>query len=290
VNEDNMNYKILIVDDEQNNRDIICEFLNNQGYQIYTTSEGAEALELISSERFDLYILDVYMPQMNGLELMKKIKLIDPAAVFVITTGNASIDVAMQAIRGGAFHYLTKPIVAQELYKVVETSLRYHDEMLKSLQKSPGDSHEDTENFIDTQLLRGFNPAEKTEFHEIAETHGYEPGFDIPMLDDPGSIIVVESGVISIWVGDSEVEKLHSGESWGEETFVSPSYLFTMLKAETDTRIKHYSRKKIIEYFTYKDESLTKRFTINLMTVLYLKWKKAILKIGTFTGYENNRI
>jgi CheY-like chemotaxis protein len=285
-----MSYKILVVDDEQAIRDNIQKLLEIYGYEVNTASDGTEALEKICSEKYDLYILDVLMPGMDGLELMQKIKQIDPIAVIIIVTGYSSIEGGIRAVRSGAFHYLTKPITKEELFKVIEIGIKHHEELLKNVYKSIQGLYDDVENFFDSQMLRGFSPEDKAEFHEIAEKTTYEPGLNIPLLDDPGSIIFLESGEVSIWIGETLVDRLHAGESWGEETFVSPSYLFTNLKAESEARIHHYSRKKIIEYFTYKDESLTKRFTINLMTILYLKWKKAIVKISSFTGYENNKI
>jgi CheY-like chemotaxis protein len=285
-----MSNKILVVDDEQAIRDNIKKLLEIYGYEVSTASDGIEALNIVANEKFDVYLLDVLMPGMDGLELMQKIKLVDPISVIIIITGYSSIEGGIKAVRSGAFHYLTKPITKEELFKVIDKGIKRHEELLKNIYNPTQGLSEETDNFLDSQMLRGFSSDDKAEFHEIAEIHSYEPGFNIPMLDDPGSIILIESGDISVWIGETQVDRLHKGESWGEETFVSPSYLFTSLKAESETSVEHYSRKKIIEYFTYKDESLTKRFTINLMTILYLKWKKAIVKIGNFTGYENYRI
>jgi len=283
-----MNNKLLIVDDEQDILKLIAKVLENKDYEVQTAGDGYEALDMISLERFDLYILDIFMPNMTGLELMKKIKDIDPLAVIIITTAFSSIETAMKAVRGGAFHYLTKPIVPDELFRVVETGLRQHDDMLKNILRSASGIYDDMANSLDTQMLRGFNTEDRNEFHELAETHEYKSGEEIQMQDDPGSILIIDNGDISVWLGDTKVDYIHSGESWGEESFLSINYLFTSLKAESDAIIKHFSRKKIIDFLTYKEESLTKRFTINLMTILYLKWKRSLIKISSFNGYENN--
>ncbi len=285
-----MSNKILVVDDEQEIRVIFQELLESIGYEVSTAIDGTDALNRSCMEKFDLYILDVLIPGMNGLELMQRIKMADPLAVIIIITGYFSIERGMNAVRSGAFHYLTKPVSKDELCKVVEAGLKRHEELKNNLLKPILGLSDDTDNLLDSQLLRGFNTEEKKEFHEIAKVVNYDSGTDISLFDDPGSIILIENGEISIWIGDVQVERLHPGESWGEETFMSPAYLFTSLRAESEVKVQHYSRKKIIEFFTYKDESLTKRFTINLMTILYLKWKKALVKIGSFTGYESNRI
>lgn len=283
-----MAYKILIVDDEQDIRKLIAKVLENRDFEVKTAADGIDALDMIALERFDLYILDVFMPNMSGLELMKKIKELDSLAVIIITTAFSSIEIAMKAVRGGAFHYLTKPIVPEELFRVVDTGIRQHEDMMKNILKSAPSLGDEIGNMIETQMLRGFSYEDKSEFQDIGESCSYSPGTEISMADDPGSIVLIESGNVSVWIGETQVEQIHEGESWGEESFVSPNYVFTTLKAETETRIKHFSRKKIIDFLTYKDESLTKRFTINLMTILYSKWKKAILKVGSFIGYENN--
>jgi DNA-binding response OmpR family regulator len=280
-----MCYKILVVDDEQEILTVINDLLVNHGYEISSATDGMEALNKVNMEKFDLYILDIMIPGMNGLELMHKIKQADSHAVIIIITGYPSIEGIKLAIRSGAYHYLTKPITKDELFKVVEAGLLRHEEIRKNVHKPIPGLLEEGESTMDSLLLRGFSTEEKQEFHKIAETHIYDPGYEIPMLDDLGSIILIKNGDVSVWNCDIQVESLHSGDSWGEETFISPSYLFTNLKAETEATIQHYNRGIIVDYFTYKDESLTKKFTINLVTILYLKWKKAIFKTGSFNDY-----
>ena len=119
-----MNNKILVVDDEQSIREIIRDFLTESGYQVTLAVDGLDALEKVQFELFDLYLIDIYMPRMTGLELLEKIKQIQPLAVVIISTGYSSIDVAVKAIRSGAFHYLTKPIQAEELINVVNSGLQ----------------------------------------------------------------------------------------------------------------------------------------------------------------------
>jgi CheY-like chemotaxis protein len=285
-----MSYKILVVDDEQNIREIIREFLEERGYRISIAVDGQDALDKICFEQFDLYIVDVYMPRLNGLELMKKIKQMNPLAVVIITTGYSSIEGAMKAIRGGAFHYLTKPIIAEELFKVVETGLRHYDELQRNLQKPIPGLNEEAESAFDVLMLRGFSNEAKMEFHSLADSRVYNPGDLVPLNDELGSIIIVDAGELSVWLGDTLIERLRSGESWGEETFLAPTYLFTNLRAEMETRVRYFSTRKMKEFFTYHDESLTKRFTINLMNIFYMKWKKSMVKIGMFTGYDSNRV
>ena len=119
-----MKRKILVVDDEQNIREIIKDLLEMRGYEVTTAVDGEDALEKMKFESFDLFILDVFMPRLNGLELMKKIKETLPLAVIIISTGYSSINGALNAIRNGAFHYITKPINGDELFKVVDKGIK----------------------------------------------------------------------------------------------------------------------------------------------------------------------
>ena len=84
--------KIMIVDDEQNIRDIISEFLSETGYSVAVAVDGVDALEKVQYEQYDLYIIDVYMPRMDGLELLVKLKELQPLAVVIVTTGFSSIE------------------------------------------------------------------------------------------------------------------------------------------------------------------------------------------------------
>ncbi|HCX73942.1 MAG TPA: response regulator [Candidatus Cloacimonas sp.] len=279
-----MKRKILVVDDEQNIREIIKDLLTDKDYQVTTAVDGQDALDKMQYEQFDLFILDVYMPRMDGMQLMKKIKEKYPLAVVIITTGYSSIDGAINAIRGGAFHYITKPIIGEELLNVVKRGMEHHNELTGSMPKSSEETAPG-KNFFDNIMLRNFSSEEKADFHELAVRKTYQPGEKIPLTDEPGTIILLETGTASVYISETLIENLEEGQSWGEETFIPSNRNFTTLKAKKKCVVRHYNRKNIIEFFKYHKESLLKLFMINLMNLMYLKWKKSMGKIAMFLGY-----
>src|SRR5690554_850216 len=95
--------KILVVDDEQNIRDIFQTFLQDMGYNVSSAIDGFDALDKIAKESFDLYIIDIYMPRMGGLELISRLKEMHPEAVIIVMTGYSGLDVDFRSIRQSAF-------------------------------------------------------------------------------------------------------------------------------------------------------------------------------------------
>lgn len=281
-----MKHKILVVDDEQNIREIIKDLLEMRGYEITTAVDGSDALDKMKYETFELYILDVYMPRLDGLGLMKKIKEQYPLAVIIITTGYSSINGALNAIRSGAFHYITKPINGDELFSVVEKGIKHYTDLSENVEKPIPDVDVKITDLFSSVLLRGFSDEDKQDFHELAVRKEYVANESIEHSDSEGGIILIESGDVSVFLGETIVEKLNSGNSWGEETFIPSNAIFTKLIADTDVIVKHFSRQRIIEFFNYKGESLMKRFMINLLNIMYIKWKRSLSKIGTFMGYS----
>jgi len=277
--------RILVVDDEQGIRDIIGEHLKAMGHHVVLAVDGQDALDMVEMELFDLYIIDIYMPRMDGLELMMHIKEIQPLAVVIIATGYSSIDIAVKAIRNGAFHYLAKPINAEELSKVVESGLSHSNEMEEVGGISPA-SIEISKELIDLLLLKGFTPDQQQDFHQIGTLIQYKPNEKITQDEHFGSMIWIESGRVSVQLKGTHVDTLRPGDIWGEETFISANSIFTELLVQTDASVRHFSRKKLMEFFTYQDESLIKRYMINLIQCLFGKWRKSVFKIGLYSGYS----
>lgn len=109
------NLKILVVDDEAAQRTILSGYLNRRGYSAAQASSGDEAIQIVSGNVIDIIISDYKMPDINGLELMRRIKKINPEIYFVIITAFGTIETAVSAMKEGAFDYLTKPIDLDEL-------------------------------------------------------------------------------------------------------------------------------------------------------------------------------
>jgi two-component system, cell cycle sensor histidine kinase and response regulator CckA len=115
--------QILVVDDEKRIVENISLCLQREGFKIIGARDGKEALQLFRQEKFDLVLLDLSMPQMDGYEVMEHIFEIDEDAVVVMITGNASIESAVRALKIGAWDYLKKPFEYADLTKTVKNAL-----------------------------------------------------------------------------------------------------------------------------------------------------------------------
>jgi len=118
-----MSDKILIVDDQPSNLDILTQELEDRGYTIDTASNGTAALQKLDSSRPDLIILDYMMPGLTGLDVLKKIRENGNGIPVVIVTAHATIDRAVQAMKEGAYDFVTRPVDPEHLTLVVRKAL-----------------------------------------------------------------------------------------------------------------------------------------------------------------------
>lgn len=114
---------ILIVDDEKNSREGLGKFLESQGYDIHLAQSAKEALDILKKDSPNLIISDIRMPEMDGITLLHKVKELDPKASVILLTAYGSVENAVQAMKAGAFHYLTKPVNLEELEFAVKKAL-----------------------------------------------------------------------------------------------------------------------------------------------------------------------
>jgi len=114
--------RILLVDDEASSRESVAQFLDELGHQVSQCSNGREALSLFSASPFPMVLSDIYMPKMNGLELLKKLKALPQRenTDIVILTGHGDVKTAIEALRSGAYEYLQKPVNVGELASIVD--------------------------------------------------------------------------------------------------------------------------------------------------------------------------
>jgi two-component system NtrC family response regulator len=111
---------ILIVDDDETQRSLLAGYLKKRDYTVTTAVSGLEAIEKNQVKGFDLAILDLKMPEIDGIETMAKMKEIDPETYFIILTGYGTVETAVEAMKIGAYDYLSKPINLDELELIVE--------------------------------------------------------------------------------------------------------------------------------------------------------------------------
>ncbi len=114
---------ILICDDEEVLQDVLTSLIKAEGHQPFNARTGGEALMLLEREEIDLVLLDLMLPDMTGMEVLKQIRETDPDQVVVIITAFSSIEGAIEAMRKGAFHYLPKPFKNEEVRLTVSQGL-----------------------------------------------------------------------------------------------------------------------------------------------------------------------
>ncbi|MDD5450784.1 MAG: sigma-54 dependent transcriptional regulator [Desulfovibrionales bacterium] len=121
------NETILVVDDSPAVLSGIAEILQSNGYTVDTASDGAIAVDKINDKFYDIILTDLAMPKKDGMELLKYITENSPESMCIIITGYGTIKNAVEAIRLGAFDYLTKPVKSEEIQVVIERALNYRD-------------------------------------------------------------------------------------------------------------------------------------------------------------------
>ena len=273
-----MQKHILIIDDEESIRELCKEFLEEEGYKVTLAVDGLDGLEKMSYDDFDLYLVDMVMPRLDGLETMKRIKKEQPLAVIIITTGFSSIEGAVKAVHAGAYQYLSKPINAEELLEAVKKGLQYGEDLYGPLQKAFEPGTEGTKN--EPALLHGFTKEEKDDFMALGRLRKFEAGQNITLdNENASSIVLVEDGDVSIWLSNTTVDYLRKNDSWAEENFILASSTFATLRSETECKILFFERKKLLDFFAYKGERLMKRFMINIINCIFSKWRKSIQRI-----------
>ena len=115
--------RIAIVDDEAGMRDSLKFLLEREGFQIMTFEDGMQAMQVMDRIKFDLFLLDVCLPEMDGFQLLDRIFKIDPDIPVVMMTGQASIESAITALQKGAYDYLRKPFEHEDLVITVQNAI-----------------------------------------------------------------------------------------------------------------------------------------------------------------------
>ncbi len=118
---------ILVVDDEQGIRQVLQDVLGDEGHQVVTVEDGFQALEILEKEAVDLVILDVWLPNMGGIDVLKRVRKGWPDIEVVIISGHANINMAVQAVKIGAFDFLEKPLSLDKTITVVENALKLEE-------------------------------------------------------------------------------------------------------------------------------------------------------------------
>jgi len=132
----NTKAKILIVDDNEHILHMMQAILEEQS-DVTTTTDGYEALDIISAKDFEVAIIDLIMPDISGLEMLKRIKEIKPSMEVVIVTGHSSVETTKLALKSGAFDYIEKPFNLEEIQRIIHEAIEHRKKrLLEEEQKS----------------------------------------------------------------------------------------------------------------------------------------------------------
>ena len=115
--------RVLIVDDEELIRDSLKKAATEQGYEVFLSKNGKEALKFVEEVAVDLVLLDLKLPDMNGIDVLKRIKETDEDLLVIIITGYASVESAVKAIKIGAYDYIKKPFKADSIKLILKLAL-----------------------------------------------------------------------------------------------------------------------------------------------------------------------
>ena len=118
-----MSASILIVDDEEAIRTSLRSILEDEEYEVAVATNGAEALKIYGTDPPDLMILDIWMPEMDGLETLRRVKQFVPTAQVMMMSGHGSIETAVKAVKLGAYDYIEKPLSLENVTLRVKHAL-----------------------------------------------------------------------------------------------------------------------------------------------------------------------
>ncbi len=129
------NTRILLIDDDESLCTLLTMNLNDAGYKVISSTEGEESLELIEEEVFNIIITDLRIDTVTGFDILTKAKRISPSTEVIMVTGHGSVEDAVDAMKQGAFNYITKPVDPDELNLVIQKALSILRKELEESEK-----------------------------------------------------------------------------------------------------------------------------------------------------------
>lgn len=119
--------KLLVIDDDADIRSLLADLLEESDYKVDMASSGEEALEMVRASTYDLIVTDLRMHGMDGLQVIKEVKNIDPGIDVIVMTGYASVNSAVESMKAGAVDYITKPLNTDQIRLVVKKNIERRD-------------------------------------------------------------------------------------------------------------------------------------------------------------------
>jgi PAS domain S-box-containing protein len=162
--------KVLIVDDEKSLRATLAEFLKGAGYDVVCAEDATLAEQLINEQRFDVVVTDIILPRISGVALLQKIRAKDPDALVIMMTGEPTVETAVEAVRAGAYDYLTKPVAKDLIIGAVHRAVHFRQlvEEKKRLEHANRDYQNQLEHMVE-ERTRSLRESE-TLYQSLVET------------------------------------------------------------------------------------------------------------------------
>lgn len=115
--------RILVIDDEKSIRNTLKEILTYEGFEVVEAQDGMEGLKFVEKEKFDIILSDIKMSKMDGIEVLEKLQELSPETPVVMISGHGNIDTAVEAIRKGAFDYISKPLDLNRMLVTIRNAM-----------------------------------------------------------------------------------------------------------------------------------------------------------------------
>ena len=225
--------KVLVIDDEKSFTEEMCEFLKKSGHLCSEAGSGKEGMKILKSQEVDLLILDVMLPGMNGLEILKEVKAQFPHLEVIVISGHGNMDTVITALRHGALDYLRKPLRHSDVQIAIERTRKFIqlNQRLKNIEEKYSLISKSLEEKIDRKFI-GISPQIRAIFDRAMSAANYP---------DTNVLITGESGT-----GKENIARIiHYASSRKENVFFAINS-----SAITDTLLES-------EFFGHKKGSFT---------------------------------
>lgn len=135
-----MKIKILLVDDEKDFVETLAERLQLRDFDVTSALNGIDAVKLVKEKDFDIIFLDVKMPGMDGIETLKQIKNLKSLPQVIMLTGNATVETAIEGMKVGAYDYIMKPVVTDDLIEIINKAYKIVEDQKERIRRAEVDN------------------------------------------------------------------------------------------------------------------------------------------------------
>lgn len=295
--------RILIVEDDAFFREIFSDLLREEGYQVDTASTGNEAMQMIESNRYQLVVTDMVLPDISGLDILARAKQMDSDLEVIVVTGYGNMESAIYALKNGARDYLVKPISHDEFKHVVRLSMEQ-----RRLLDENQELKDQIRLFQVSQTIANCIDIERILTLVLEATmkeSGADKGFSC-LRDAARELFLMETKGVSSEIADKINEQLKLSFNWEEESFSEPFSLKISLAAgTTDLLLLPLSHKSTLQGIVVLFNEANNAFhtTLNQANIHFLMEQTALaldnagrfsvarelLNIDELTGLYNYR-